>query len=130
MRCPWPAHDAADEITNPNKRYHEKMWIIDGETDHAVAVVGGLNIANEYFRIDPQNPSRYWRDQDVIVKDDVVKDMVATFERNFEYFLKVKESRGIFNTNIYWDVTRKLMEKTTKVDMDHVTDERLNRKCS
>ena len=29
------------------------MWIIDGETDHAVAVVGGLNIANEYFRIDP-----------------------------------------------------------------------------
>jgi len=74
-----------DEITNPNKRHHEKMWIIDGETDHGVAVVGGLNIANEYFRIDPQNPSRYWRDQDVIVKGDVIKDMVATFERNFEY---------------------------------------------
>jgi len=63
---PLASHDAADEITNPNKRYHEKMWIIDGETDHAVAVVGGLNIANEYFRVDPQNPSRYWRDQDVM----------------------------------------------------------------
>jgi phosphatidylserine/phosphatidylglycerophosphate/cardiolipin synthase-like enzyme len=123
---PLAIHDAADKTTNPNKRYHEKMWIIDGQTDHAVAVVGGLNIANEYFRIDPQNPSRYWRDQDVIVKGDVIKDMVATFERNFEYFLTIKESRGIFNTNIYWDATRKLMEKTTKVDMDHVTDERLN----
>jgi cardiolipin synthase C len=123
---PLATHDAADQITNPNMRFHEKMWIIDGETDHAVAVVGGLNIANEYFRIDPQNPSRYWRDQDVIVKGDVIKDMVATFERNFEYLLKIKESRGIFNTNLYWEATRNLMDKTTRVDMNHVTDERLN----
>ena len=123
---PVASHDAADKTTDPNKRYHEKMWIIDGETDHGLAVVGGLNIANEYFRIDPQNPSRYWRDQDVIVEGDVVKDMVATFDRNFEYFLKVKESRGIFNTNIYWEATRKLLDKTTKVEMRHVTDERLN----
>jgi len=124
---PVARHDAADKTTDPNKRFHEKMWIIDGETDHGVAVVGGLNIANEYFRIDSQNPSRFWRDQDVIVKGDVVKDMVATFERNFEYFLKIKESRGIFNTNIYWEATRNLLDKTTKVDMKHVTDERLNR---
>jgi putative cardiolipin synthase len=123
---PVASHDAADETTDPNKRYHEKMWIIDGETDHGVAVVGGLNIANEYFRIDPQNPSRYWRDQDVIVEGDVVKDMVATFERNFEYFLKIKESRGIFNTNIYWDATRKLMDKTGRINVgDFITDERL-----
>jgi len=59
---PVANHDASDKYTDPNKRYHEKMWIIDGETDHGVAVVGGLNIANEYFRIDPQNPGRYWRD--------------------------------------------------------------------
>jgi len=123
---PLAWHDAADKTTSPNKRYHEKMWIIDGETDHGVAVVGGLNDANEYFRIDPQDPSLYWRDQDVIVKGDVVKDMVAAFERNFEYFLKVKESRGIFNTNIYWEETRKLLDKTTKVQMNHITDERLN----
>ena len=123
---PVASHDAADRTTDPNKRYHDKMWIIDGETDHGVAVVGGLNIANEYFRIDPEKPSHYWRDQDVIVKGDVVKDMVATFDRNFEYFLKVKESRGIFNTNIYWEATRNLFSKTGKLHMDHVTDERLN----
>ncbi len=124
---PVTSHDAADKTTDPNKRYHEKMWIIDGETDHGVAVVGGLNIANEYFRIDPQNPSRYWRDQDVIVKGDVVKDMVATFERNFEYFLKVKESRGILNTNKYWEKTRNFLDKTGKINMRYVTDERLNK---
>jgi putative cardiolipin synthase len=124
---PVATHDAPDEKTAPNKRYHEKMWIIDGETDHGVAVVGGLNIANEYFRIDPQNVSRYWRDQDVIVKGDVVKDMVATFERNFAYFLEVKESRGIFNTNLYWDATRKTLEKTGKLDTKPETEERLNR---
>ena len=123
---PVTSHDAADKTTDPNKRYHEKMWIIDGETDHGVAVVGGLNIANEYFRIDPKNASRCWRDQDVIVKGDVVKDMVTTFDRNFEYFLKVKESRGIFNTNIYWEATRNLFRKTGKMHMNHITDERLN----
>ena len=124
---PMASHDAADKTTNPNKRFHEKMWIIDGGTDHGVAILGGANIANEYFRIDPQNPSRYWRDQDVIVKGDVVKDMVATFERNFEYFLKIKESRGVFNTNIYWEATRKVLNKTGTVNMYHITDKRLNK---
>jgi putative cardiolipin synthase len=124
---PVARHDAADGTTNPNKRFHEKMWIIDGETDHGVAVVGGLNIANEYFRIDPQNPSRYWRDQDVIVKGAVVKDMVATFERNFDYFIRVKESRGIFNTDIYWEATRSVVDKVGKMDMKYVTDEQLDK---
>jgi len=123
---PVTSHDDVDETTDPNKRYHEKMWIIDGETDHGVVVVGGLNIANEYFRVDPQNPSRYWRDQDVIVRGNVVKDMVTTFDRNFQYFLKVKKSRGILNTNIYWEATRNLLKKAGKMDMQHVTDERLN----
>ncbi len=123
---PVISQDPAVDAVDPNKRYHEKMWIIDGETDHGVAVVGGLNIANEYFRIDPLDPSRYWRDQDVIVKGDVIKDMVTTFERNFTYFLKIKESRGIFNTNLYWEATRKVFEKTGKMYVEYETDERLD----
>jgi putative cardiolipin synthase len=117
--------DEADDTTHLNKRFHEKMWIIDGETDHGVAVVGGANTANEYFRIDPQNVINYWRDQDVIVKGAVVKDMVVAFERNYEYFLKIKESRGVFNTNLYWEATRSMLDKTGKVEMKHITDERL-----
>jgi len=44
------------DLRSPERRYHEKLWIIDGETDHAVAVTGGLNIGNEYFRVDPADP--------------------------------------------------------------------------
>lgn len=124
---PVTTHEAPDRTTAPNKRYHEKMWIVDGETDHGVAIAGGLNIANEYFRIDPQNPGRYWRDQDVIVEGEVVRDMAAAFDRNFEYFIKIKESRGLLNTNLYWEATRKMLEKTGKLDARFATDKRLDR---
>lgn len=122
---PVITHDAADNTVDPNKRHHEKMWIIDGETDHGVAVVGGLNIGNEYFRVDPQDPGGRWRDQDVIVRGDVVKDMVATFDRNFDYFRKIKESRGVLNTDLYWEATRKVLEKTGKLHVEYSIDERL-----
>jgi len=122
---PVNAHAAADNTVDPNKRHHEKMWIVDGETDHGVAVVGGLNIGNEYFRVDPQDPDNNWRDQDVIVRGDVVGDMVATFDRNFDYFQKVKESRGIFNTDLYWEATRSVLEKVGTLNVEYSIDERL-----
>ena len=56
----------------PNKRYHEKLWIVDAGTPGAQAVIGGLNIANEYFRVDPGDVPRYWRDQDVLVRGAVL----------------------------------------------------------
>ena len=127
---PLARHDAPDKTTSPNKRFHEKMWIIDGETDHGIAIVGGLNIGNEYFRVDPKKLSTHWRDQDVIVKGDVVKDMVATFERNFEYSIKVKNSRGVFNTNKYWENARKIFEKTGKIGMRHKVKDQVNIKIN
>jgi putative cardiolipin synthase len=111
-----------------NKRFHEKMWLIDAETDHGIAVVGGLNIANEYFRVDPTNADFYWRDQDVIVKGNVIKDMVTAFDRNFDYFLSIKKSRGIFNTNLYWEKTRDILEVTGKINFSYQTEPRLNKK--
>ena len=108
--------------SQPDKRFHEKMWIVDGGTDGAVAVTGGLNIGNEYFRADPGHPDRYWRDQDVALRGAIVADLVAAFDRNFEYFLDVKKSRGIFNTNIYWDATRKAMDKTGRLPISFEKD--------
>jgi len=104
-----------------DNRYHEKMWIIDGETDHAIAVTGGLNIGNEYFRVDPQDPDAYWRDQDVVLKGTVIQDLVAAFDRNFDHFVDIKESRGILNTNLYWDATRQVMDATGKVPVPYST---------
>lgn len=97
-----------------DKRYHEKLWIIDGETANAVAVTGGLNIGNEYFRVDPKDPTFYWRDQDVAVKGGIITDLVTAFDRNFDHFVEIKESRGILNTNLYWEATRSVMDTTGK----------------
>jgi putative cardiolipin synthase len=94
----------------PNKRYHEKLWIVDAGTPEAEAVVGGLNIANEYFRVDPGNVPRYWRDQDVVVRGAVLADLTTTFDRNFEHFKDGKRRRGGL-TDAAWDATRAIMEK-------------------
>ncbi len=108
-----------------DKRFHEKLWLIDAETDHGVAITGGLNIGNEYFRVDPGDPAAFWRDQDVAVRGAILADLVAAFERNFDYFVQIKESRGIFNTNLYWDATRSVQDKTGKYPVHYKTDERL-----
>lgn len=106
------------ELGQPNKRFHEKLWIIDGEEPGAQAVTGGLNIANEYFRVNPGNPKRYWRDQDVVVRGAIVRDLIATFDRNFEYFVSIKAGRGVFNTNLYWDAMRAVVAKTGKIPVE------------
>ncbi|WP_439134582.1 phospholipase D-like domain-containing protein [Pseudomaricurvus sp.] len=110
-----------------DKRFHEKMWIIDGETESAVAITGGLNIGNEYFRAEPDNPDKTWRDQDVIVRGDIIKDMVTAFDRNFDYLIGIKKSRGIFNTNLYWQATRNVLAKTGKVPVSFSTEDRISR---
>jgi len=120
-------HTDPDQL---DKRFHEKMWVIDGETDHGVAITGGLNIGNEYFRANPDNPDSTWRDQDVVVRGTIVHDLVTAFDRNFDYFVSVKKSRGVFNTNLYWDATRKLLDETGKVPISYTTDPKIVHKVA
>lgn len=112
-----PHYDAS----GVDKRYHEKMWIVDGETDSAIAITGGLNIGNEYFRVSSSDPDAYWRDQDVALKGAIIGDLVAAFDRNFQHFVAIKESRGILNTNLYWEATRTVLDKTGKVPIHYST---------
>ncbi len=119
---PIPLLTPYSDFGQLDKRFHEKMWIIDGETEHRVAVVGGLNIGNEYFRANPGHPDATWRDQDVVVRGAVVEDMVAAFDRNFDYFTSVKESRGVFNTNLYWDATRNVLDETGRLPIQYISD--------
>jgi len=88
-----------------NKRFHDKLWIVDGETPQGVAIMGGMNIANEYFRVEAKAEHR-WRDQDIMVRGAVVKDLVAAFDRNFAYQESVKAGRGSIT-----DKTQRLLEK-------------------
>ncbi|MGW8313918.1 MAG: phospholipase D-like domain-containing protein [Desulfuromonadales bacterium] len=122
---PIPFLSPAVDPEAPNSRYHEKMWIVDGETENRVAVVGGLNIANEYFRVDPSEPDDYWRDQDVVVKGRIVVDMVTAFERNYQHFVDIKESRGVLNTDLYWQATRDVLDTVGQLTIPYVTDDDL-----
>ena len=108
-----------------DKRFHEKLWLIDTDTPDGIAVTGGLNIGNEYFRVDPQNPDDYWRDQDVAVRGAVLEDLTRAFEQSVDYFVGIKESRGIFNTNLYWGATRDMLDHTGKFPVKYDQDERL-----
>ncbi len=118
---PIPFLSPARDPEAPDNRYHEKMWIVDGETDHGTAVTGGLNVANEYFRVDPSDPDENWRDQDVIVKGPIVADMVTAFERNFDHFVAIKESRGDLNTDLYWQKTREFLDEVGKLEIPYAT---------
>lgn len=85
-----------------NKRYHEKYWIVDG----VAAVVGGMNIGDEYARVS-DDPLLIWRDQDVYLQGPIVDDLVAVFEENYTYFKGVKETKpDLFNTDAYWNLWR------------------------
>jgi|GEM_PF-490475 len=94
-----------------NKRYHEKMWIVDGETDHGIAIIGGRNIANEYFRVNDKDPRQRWRDQDLIVKGSIIKDMVTAFDRTFTGLWNEKENQ-LVNFNKTWEEWNKLCNVT------------------
>jgi putative cardiolipin synthase len=117
-------HNAPDAL---DRRYHEKMWIIDGEADDGMAVTGGLNVGNEYFRANPSAPDATWRDQDVVVRGEIIHDLVAAFDRNYDYFAAVKKSRGPFDTDLYWGATRAIFTRTGKLPVHYTTDASIER---
>ncbi len=85
-----------------NKRYHEKYWVVDG----VAAVVGGMNIGDEYARVST-DPLLIWRDQDVYLEGPIVADVEAVFEENYAYFKEIKARKPeLFNTDAYWGLWR------------------------
>lgn len=67
-------------------RSHEKYLIVDGKQ----AIVGGMNIADEYLRggsdelIDVDGRKQpAWRDSDVLLQGDIVRDVYRCFRRNW-----------------------------------------------
>ena len=123
---PLPLITPRNDPHDPNMRYHEKLWIIDAGTPNAEAVTGGLNIANEYFRVDPANVKRYWRDQDVLVRGGVIADLTTTFDRNWKHFKDRDEQRGNL-ADVAWTAARKLMAKRGPPTIPFARDDELVR---
>lgn len=58
-------------------RMHNKLFIADG----ALALIGGRNIGDEYFQVDPKSQ---FADDDVLVTGPVVPQLTAAFETYWE----------------------------------------------
>ena len=65
---------SALDIGRLNHRMHNKLFVADG----ALAVVGGRNIADEYFTL---GASQNFIDMDALVAGQVVADLTAIFDR-------------------------------------------------
>jgi putative cardiolipin synthase len=90
-------------IDRTNMRYHEKMFIVDAEDPaNARAIVGGVNIANKYFRIDRTKPDDNWQDKDVIVRGSLVADIAKSFDENLKYVEEFRSRSALANTTPLW----------------------------
>jgi cardiolipin synthase C len=58
-------------------RMHNKLFVVDG----ALALVGGRNIGDQYFQVDPESQ---FADDDVLVSGPAVTQLAATFQQFWE----------------------------------------------
>jgi putative cardiolipin synthase len=65
--------DFVSDFSRLNRRMHNKSFTVDG----AVSIVGGRNIGNEYFDLDPE---KNFRDRELLVAGPVVSDVALGFE--------------------------------------------------
>lgn len=88
-----------------NQRMHDKAFIVDGK----VAITGGRNMAAEYF---DYNHQFNFRDRDVLLLGDTVKEM----QQNFETFWGSKLSVRV--EDLYAGIG--LMKKSVSIDDDGI----------
>ncbi|MDD3147923.1 MAG: phosphatidylserine/phosphatidylglycerophosphate/cardiolipin synthase family protein, partial [Candidatus Riflebacteria bacterium] len=65
-------------LLKANFRSHQKLFVID----ETIAIVGGMNIGDEYARGEVAEYG--WRDTDVELQGPVVRNIIELFERNWE----------------------------------------------
>ncbi len=100
----WMNEIDLEDWTAGNKRYHEKYFVVDGER----AVVGGMNVGDEYARIG-DDPALIWRDQDIYLEGPVVADVAEAFEENARYFRSVHDRRPeLLESDTYWSAWRRV----------------------
>ena len=122
------------DVNEINMRFHEKYWIVD---DY-VGITGGTNISQEYAYYN-YIPRLLWRDLDVILIGQVVKDMSRAFDENYVYFSDKRLDRpDIINPQFYKQVLKKnkkelakgeiaakteIIDPTEAIKIDNLTDD-------
>lgn len=88
------------EYDRVNPRMHNKALVVDGET----AIVGGRNIAAEYFR---RKRDAYFSDLELLIRGPAVQDIASSFEVYWTdeysrgYADVVRRARGASNTPVF-----------------------------
>jgi putative cardiolipin synthase len=63
-------------------RMHNKLFVADG----AIALIGGRNIGDQYFQVDPESQ---FADEDVLVTGPSVDELAYTFERYWASYMAI-----------------------------------------
>ena len=75
-------------------RMHNKLMVVD----NAVALVGGRNVSDEYFQVDPQGQVA---DDDVFAAGPVARELSASFDEFWQSAITIPV--GAFATDSTWD---------------------------
>ena len=100
-------------------RNHDKIWLVDSEIpeeESAVGIMGGINFAAEYFRLEARQEFN-WRDHDVAIKGKILEEMREAWRDIGDKVLQsTKTLKG-------WDgPIGEVFEKITNIDWDTAKD--------
>lgn len=123
------------DFTKLLRRNHEKMWIVDGDlngsSDASMAIMGGVNLAQEYFSLAGGN-IRTWRDHDVGLRGPIVKDLYDSFNRiwidkeiRYRTYQFDNECYNPYNPILQKEMYTNYMEEKTKAYAPYELDEDL-----
>lgn len=89
-----------DFAERKNHRYHEKIMVVDGEVSgRGVVMMGGTNIANEYYNVLAAPGELKWKDQDILVRGDgIVADMAKMFDENLADITEFNKNSSFSDT--------------------------------
>lgn len=96
-------------LDDANQRYHDKLFIIDGDDPiKGKAIIGGANIGNNYFRIEKEVPEKMWHDSEVMIRGSIVRKMAQIFDENLEYFRSERSFSG--SSEDLWSVVNAIFK--------------------
>ncbi len=95
-----------------NMRYHEKLFIVDAENPSTTtAIIGGVNLANDYFEVDTQDPMKRYIDRDVMVRGPIVQDMTRAYDLTRSEF--TRRSQEVDSSGSIWQTVKGMFSNST-----------------
>jgi putative cardiolipin synthase len=110
--------NVAEYLGHKNRRSHEKIFMIDPQDpENGMAIIGGANISNDYFKIEKSKTGGYWRDRDVLVKGPIIKSIATYFEQSEKFHIDLNQraisSSGTVPSGILATLQKKIIKQSS-----------------